>query len=188
MFDWLIMAFLQLQSLGIINLEQILTINVLFLIICRGFYVLTYILNYSKDNSKDLMEGQKLFTKNEKLYFSLKQIVVVLFGVLYLPITAFVSFYSLLMAGNYFKQIGDNKRSKGIKIIGIVTYFISPMVGLLWSFLIDDLFVSITIGLSLVAFLNYGLKTSSLSLSKLLKKYDSRRLNKCQGMLNNHQT
>jgi hypothetical protein len=168
MFDWLIMAFLQLQNLGIINLEQILTTNLLFLIICRGFYVLTYLINYHEKNSEDLEEGKKLFTKNEKIYFSLKQIVIILFGVLYLPITAFVSFYSLLVVGNYIKKIGDMRRSNVINVIGILTYFLSPMVGFLWSFLIDDLFVSIAIGLSLVAFLHYGLKTSSLTKNTII--------------------
>jgi predicted acyl esterase len=56
---------------------------------------------------------------------------------------------------------------------------ITPIIGLLWFTFIEVDYYSITaVGISLVAFLHYGLKISKLSLSELLEKYTRRRMQK----------
>ena len=82
------------------------------------------------------------------------------------------------MSGNYFKQIGEKKKSKVVKIAGILINITSSIIGFLWFVNIGDIFTVLAIGLSILAFLYYGLKISSLSLLKLVEKYDNRRLNK----------
>jgi len=179
MIDWIIMIFYQLYTLGYLNLEQIFISNLILLLIFRGFYIVTYYFNYFKDRNKELGEGVKLFTKNEKIYFSIKQISIVLFGMIYFPITVFICFYSLLVSSNYIKQIGENFRLKPVKIIAKLINILAPLIGIIWFLLIEVNYYSIAaVGISLLAYLHYGMKNSFLSLSKLIEKYDKRSFNK----------
>ncbi len=68
MINWIIMIFYELYNLGYRHLEQIFMTNLILLVIFRGLYILTYYFNYYKDYNKELGEGTKLFTKNEKIY------------------------------------------------------------------------------------------------------------------------
>jgi len=179
MIDWIIMIFYQLYTLGYLNLEQIFISNLILLLIFRGLYIVTYYFNYFKDRNKELGEGVKLFTKNEKIYFSIKQISIVLFGMIYFPITVFICFYSLLVSSNYIKQIGENFRLKPVKIIAKLINILAPLIGIIWFLLIEVNYYSIAaVGISLLAYLHYGMKNSFLSLSKLIEKYDKRSFNK----------
>ncbi|MFW9819721.1 MAG: CocE/NonD family hydrolase [Candidatus Thorarchaeota archaeon] len=173
------MIFFQLYTLGYLNLQQIFLTNLPLLIIFRGIYVATYYINYSKDRNKELEEGVKLFTKSEKIYFSIKQISIILFGMIYFPITIFICFYSLLVSSNFIKQIGENLRSKPLAILARLINILAPLIGIIWFLLIEvDSYSIASVGISLLAYLNYGIKTSTLSLSKLLAKYNKRYFNK----------
>jgi len=173
------MIFFQLYSLGYLNFEQILTTNLITLLICRGLYIVAYYFNYYKDFNNELEEGKKLFTKNETVTFAMKQTSIILFGILYFPIAVFISFYSLLMTTNYLKHISKNLRVKGIDIIAKVFNILIPLGGIIWFLFIEVDYYSIAaVGISLIAYLHYGLNNSNLSLPKLINKYNKRRLNR----------
>ncbi|MFW9940251.1 MAG: CocE/NonD family hydrolase, partial [Candidatus Thorarchaeota archaeon] len=179
MIDWVIAFFFILYEAGYLSLEQIFITNLLLLIICRGIYVIAYYFRYYKDYENELEEGIKLFSRNEKIYFCIKQISVILFGMIYYPLAIFISFYSLLMSTSYLKHIFKNFRFKYIDNLANTFNILIPLGGIIWFLFIDVNYYSIAaIGISLIAFFHYGLKTSDFSLSKLIKKYDKRRINK----------
>lgn len=179
MIDWIIMIFYELNTLGYPNLEQIFITNLLLLVIFRGLYVVTYYINYYKDYNKELGEGIKLFTKNEKIYFTIKQISIVLFGMILYPITICICFYSLLVSSNFIKQFGENHRLRPVTILARLINILAPLIGIIWFLLIEVDYYSIAaVGISLLAYLHYGLKNSSLPLSKLINKYNKRYFNK----------
>ncbi|MHA1985521.1 MAG: CocE/NonD family hydrolase [Promethearchaeota archaeon] len=172
------MIFFQLYSLGYLNVEQIITTNLITILICRGLYIVAYYFNYYKDHNKELKEGQKLFTKNEIVTFTLKQVSITMFGMMYFPIAVFISFYSLLMTTNYLKQISIKLRIKYIDIIAKLFNILIPLGGIIWFLLIEVNYYSIAaVGISLIVYFHYGMKNSNLSLSKLIHKYDRRLLN-----------
>ncbi len=173
------MIFYQLYTLGYLDLEQIFITNLLLLIIFRALYIVTYYFNYYKDYNKELGESTNLFTKNEIIYFSIKQVSIILFGMIFFPITIFICFYSLLVSSNYIKQIGEYNRLKPINLCGKIINILTPLIGIIWFLFIEVDYYSIAaVGLSLLAYMHYGLKVSSLTLSKLIDKYDKRHFNK----------
>jgi predicted acyl esterase len=173
------MIFFQLYTLGYLNLEQIFITNLLLLLIFRGLCIVSYYFNYSSNRNKELGEGMKLFTKNEKIYFSIKQVSIILFGIIFFPLTICICFYSLLVSGNSITQIGEKLRLKPLSILARLINILAPLIGIIWFLLIEVDYYSIAaVGISLVAYLHYGLKTSSLSLSKLIQKYNKRYFNK----------
>ncbi|MHA2039309.1 MAG: CocE/NonD family hydrolase, partial [Promethearchaeota archaeon] len=173
------MIFFQLYSLGYLNFDQIFTTSLPMLLICRGLYIVAYYFNYRKDFNNELQEGQKLFTKNEIVTFTLKQISIILIGIVFFPIAVCISFYSLLMTTNYLKHISKNIRFKYIDNLAQFFNILIPLGGIIWFLFIEVNFYSLaTIGISLLAYFHYGLKISNLSLSKLIDKYDKRRLNR----------
>ncbi|MFX1325263.1 MAG: CocE/NonD family hydrolase [Promethearchaeota archaeon] len=161
------------------NLEQIFTTNLILLLICRGIYVITYYFNYYKDFNNEVSGTEKLFTKNEIINFTIKQVSLILFGMIYYPIAIFISFYSLLMSTNYLKHISKKKRFIYGDILTNALNILIPLGGILWFLFYELNYFSIAaIGISLLAYFHYGLKISNLSLLKLKQKYDKRRLNK----------
>ncbi|MFX1285872.1 MAG: CocE/NonD family hydrolase [Promethearchaeota archaeon] len=173
MIDFIAMIYYYLDSLGILNIEQILA-SIVLLTLCRGFYIITYFFNYSKDYSKELEEGMKLFTRNETILFCLKQVAAILVGTLYFPIAVFISFYSLLVGGSYLKEIGIKTRSDPLKIAGMVVTIIGPLIGILGYVIAEDYLSTAAIGVSLFIFLHYGQKTSFLPLSTVLERATQR--------------
>ncbi|MFX1240188.1 MAG: CocE/NonD family hydrolase [Promethearchaeota archaeon] len=172
------MIFYQLYTLGYLNLEQIFLTNLPLLIIFRGIYAITYYFNY-KDRNNELEGEVKLFTKLEKIYFSIKQISIILFGMTYFPITIFICFYSLLVSSNFIKQIGEFLRSKPFRLLAKLINFLAPLIGIIWFLLIEVDYYSIAaVGISILVYLNYGIKNSTLSLPKLIAKYNKRYFNK----------
>ncbi|MFW9897247.1 MAG: CocE/NonD family hydrolase [Candidatus Thorarchaeota archaeon] len=142
-------------------------------------YIITYYFNYYKDFNNELEAGRILFTKNETITFTIKQISIVLFGMLFFPIAVLLSFYSLLMTTNYLKQINANIRFKYIDLITKIFNILIPLGGIIYFLFIKLDYYSLgAIGISLLAYFHYGLKISNLSLSKLIEKYDKRRLNR----------
>jgi len=126
------------------------------------------------------MSGDKrLFTKKETIYFGIKQLLIFLFGILFFPVSVFISIYSLIISGYYLKKLAENKKQKLLKVAGVLITILTPIIGLLWFTFIEVDYYSITaVGISLIAFLHYGLKISKLSLSKLFEKYTRRRIQK----------
>ena len=179
MINWIIAFYYYLNSFGFLNIDVMLTQNLPIVLICRGIYIATYYFNYQKDYLKELTTGEKLFTKKEVYYFSLKQILMISFGTLFTPIAVFIAFYSLLMSGQYLKSLGTKLENKAIKIIGIITYYLSPIIGILYyTFFNLDYYSLAAVSFSVIAFLNYGLKNSKLSLAHLLEKYSRRKIEK----------
>jgi len=178
MINWITALFYFLGTLGFLDIEKMLLNNLIVVLICRGIYVLGYLLYYGK-YSEESLGRETLFTKKESLYFGLKQITLVLFGTIYFPIAIFISFYSLLMVVAYLKKIGNAINRNLLIVFGNIFNVIIPLIGILWFLFIDlDYYSLSAISISLLIFLVYGLKNSSLSLSELIKKYSARRLDK----------
>jgi len=178
MINWITALFYFLGTLEFLDIEKILISNLIIVLICRGIYIFGYILNYGK-YSKDSSDRDKLFSKKENIYFGLKQIILILFGMIYFPIVIFISFYSLLMFATYLINIGESINRKILRIFGNIIKVLIPLIGILWFLFIDlDYYSLSAIAFSLFIFLIYGLKNSSLSLSELMKKYSERRLDK----------
>ncbi len=171
MIDWINMIFFQLDNLGILNVERMLTAAVL-LVVCRGLYVISHFLNYSNDYNNELEEEKTFFTKNETVFFGLRQIAICLIGMLYLPIAVFISIYSLLMGGGYLIQISEKRNQNYFGVIGRLLNTIAPVIGFLWF--VGDIQSIIAVGIGLLVFLHYGQKNSSLSLSKVIENSQQR--------------
>jgi predicted acyl esterase len=179
MINWIIAFFYFLNNLGILTLEQILVKNLTLMAICRGFYILTYFFRYNPNDRNEISGDKQFFTEKEINYFGVKQLLIFLFGILFFPVSVFISIYSLIMSGYYLKRLAENKKHKSLKVTGVLIAILTPIIGLLWFTFIEVDYYSITaVGISLVAFLHYGLKISKLSLSELLEKYTRRRMQK----------
>jgi len=156
------MIFYYLDNLGILN-TRILLSNLILLVICRGFYVVTYVLNYTELfqlNSK--IENQKEFI----IKFILTQIIIVFIGILLVPLTIGFSFYSLQIGGSFIQQIGDERKSTNLLQTGNLVKIILPLLGLCWYGLAPDAVNVATIGFTLIIFHYYGEKRSQFSSSK----------------------
>ena len=184
MINWIIALFYFLEELGFLKIEDMITKNLPILLICRGFYCLTYVLKYYKSRSGIPNDANSLFAQKEVSYFILKQAILILFGTIYLPFAIFISFYSLMASGNYIKIVAENRENKYLALIGKLINVTSPLFGILWyTFISLDYYSIAAIGVSIAAFLHYGLKISSLSTEKLLEKYQRRRIAKVPKVL-----
>ncbi len=176
MISWIIALFYFKQEAVYLNFTEMISTKLILLLICRGLYVLTYTWNYSISQREI---DDKLFEKKEIFYFSIKQVMLLLFSMLYLPVAVLISFYSLLMTGSYVRTLGITRKVKIFTILGYSMNIILPIIGLLWfGILSSDIFSIMGIVISLLMFFNYGLKNSRLSLKGLLEKYHNRRLEK----------
>lgn len=152
MIDLFIMIFYYLDNLGILNTRMLMS-NLILLVICRGFYIITYVLNYSELfylNPK--IENQKVFIGK----FIVTQIIIVLFGILLVPLTVGLSFYSLQNSGSFLQQIGDKRKTTNFLQIGNFVKIILPLLGLCWYGLAADAVNVATIGFTLIIFHYYG--------------------------------
>jgi len=105
--------------------------------------------------------------------------MIILFGTIHLAFTVFISFYSLMMSGRYINSIADKIKNRLLSILGKLITFFAPLLGIIWyTLIVSDIYSIAAIGVSVIAFLHYGLKISSLSLTKILEKYSKRRLEK----------
>ena len=182
MINWITALFYFLGTLGFLDIELMLS-NLIILVIFRSLYILGYVLYYGK-YSKRSADGGDLFTNKEIIYFGIKQIILVLFGMIYFPITIFISFYSLLMFAVYLINIGNTINRRILIIFGNLFKILIPLIGILWFLFLNlDYYALSAIAISLLIFLVYGLKNSSLSLSAIMKKYSGRRLEKIPKIL-----
>src|SRR5665648_283741 len=129
MISWIIALFYFIQEAGFLNFTEMISTNLILLLICRGLYVLTYIWNYSISQREI---DDKLFEKKEIFYFSIKQVMLLLFNMLYLPVAVLISFYSLLMTGSYVRTLGITRKVKIFTILGYSMNMVLPIIGLLW--------------------------------------------------------
>ena len=177
MIDWLIALYYFLQQFGIINFSEMITTNLIVILIFRGFYIFTYFLHYRQSDA--LTEDNGIFNRREVYYFTLKQIALILFAIIYFPLTLLISFYSFIMAGSYVKQESEEKFRSLFRTLGFMIIFGAPLVGILWfTFLSPNILAIIAIAASFLMYYGYGLKISRLSISALLDKYKSRKLAK----------
>ncbi len=165
MIDLFIMIFYYLDNLRILN-TRILMSNIILLVICRGFYIITYILNYSElFQLNPKIENQKVFISK----FIVTQIIIVLLGILLVPLTVGLSFYSLQNSGSFIQQIGNKRKSSNFLQIGNFVKIILPLLGLCWYGLAADAVNVATIGFTLIIFHYYGESRSQFTGSKQLE-------------------
>ena len=179
MISWIIAFFYFLEEFGLLKIENILTKSLPLLLICRGVYCLTYVLNYHEGLTSETNSRETLFTQKETALFILKQTIIILFGSIHLVFALFISFYSLAMSGKYINNIANRRNNRLLGILGNLFSFLSPLIGILWYTIISPDYYSVAaIGVSVIVFFHYGLKISSLSLTKILEKYSKRRIEK----------
>ncbi|TXT55613.1 MAG: Cocaine esterase [Promethearchaeota archaeon] len=176
MIDWIIFLFLTLESMGFLNLFQMLAINFPFLATTRAFYISSYIVTHNKSREDESGEV-KLFKKKEKYLFSLKQLVILLFGIIYLPIAIFIGFYSMLMGGSYLSKLKKDSERNYFSKTGSLLNILVPIIGVSIFIILENLYALAAVSLSLLAYLHYGKTRSNLSLSDLKKKKTHRKLN-----------
>jgi len=117
MINWIIALFYFLEELGFLRIELMITKNLPILLICRVFFCLTYFLKYTKDSTSETDDRTSLFTQKEIIYFGLKQVILILFGMIYLPFAVFISFYSLMMSGRYLTNISEKRKNRLLSIL-----------------------------------------------------------------------
>ncbi len=179
MIDFIIAIFYFADDLGLVNIEQIFTTNLIILLLIRGFYILIYLLNYYKKAESNETTDSFIFSKKEMIYFGIKQASLILFGILFFPLTIFISVYSLMISGSYIKKWDFRAKQRIFKILGFLLTFLTPLLSILWfTFITIDYYSIGAIGISLIVFLQYGLKTARYSLKELIDKYANRRIQK----------
>lgn len=184
MIDFIIAFFYFADNLGLVKIEQIFTTNLITLLLSRGIYILIYLLNYYKKAESNERTGLFILSRKEMIYFSIKQISLILFGILFFPLTVFISVYSLMISGSYIKKWNFRSKERIFKILGFLITFLTPLLSILWFTFIDIDYYSIgAIGISLIVFLQYGLKTAKYSLKQLIDKYANRRIHKLPQIL-----
>ncbi|MHA1668953.1 MAG: hypothetical protein ACTSV5_00090, partial [Promethearchaeota archaeon] len=152
MIDWIITFFYFLNDLEFLTLEQIFTKSLILLLFCRGFYIITYIFTYLKKHSSTTNKNTQTISTREKTYFGIKQLLIFLFGMLFFPISVFISIYSLIISGYYLKKIAEQKRNGWIKVLSKLIIVLTPIVGILWfTFIKVDYYSLAAVGLSLLA-------------------------------------
>ncbi|MFW9993687.1 MAG: CocE/NonD family hydrolase [Candidatus Odinarchaeota archaeon] len=147
MIDIVVMIFYQLNNLGFISLEQILS-NLILLVLLRGFYLSVYLSHLNKEQ----------FAEIWSIYYVIKQGTVILVGMLYLPLAAFISFYSFQLGGLYIKLDGVEAKNGFKQTFGQFIIVITPLMGIVWFLILGDIVAVAAIGLGLLLFLLHGLK------------------------------
>lgn len=169
MIDQILAIYYFLNGLGLLTIEKILEAAVL-LILCRGFYIITYVLNFSRGYNDETKDQIKLNTRSETILFSTRQIIVILLGMLFVPLAVFFSIYSLLRGGIFLREIGDKQKSEKIKVAGRIINIFGPLLGILGHLIVEDYQALIGLTLGLLAFLHFDLQVSVPSLLEVVEK------------------
>ncbi len=179
MINWIIALFYFLEELDLLRIEDMVTKNLPMVLIFRALYGITYYFNYKKNSYSETDDRQSLFTQKETIFFFLKQVMIILFGTIHLAFAVFISFYSLMVSGRYINNIANKISNRLLSILGKFITFFAPLFGIIWyTLIVSDPYSIAAIGVSIFAFLNYGLKISNLSLTEILEKYSRRRIEK----------
>jgi hypothetical protein len=147
-----------------------LMVNLPLMLISRGIFLVAFYLNYFRFKDKDVIsKNSRLFSNKEKLYFVLRNAIIIALGILNLYIAIFISIYSILCAIIHTKNIGNRLKLPYLEIIGTLLYYVVPVLFII-SFLFDDLFTLFPLGLSLLLFYFWGENYSNFSLEERRKK------------------
>lgn len=175
MIDWIIAFFYFLENFGIFVFKDMIFTNLIFLLICRGFLGITFILNYRIQEKETRTENKFSFLRKDRLFFGFKQSLIIFVGMLYFPVAIFFSILGLLKSGQYLIEIGNNKDSKNFKISGRLMFTLLPTLFLIWYTIQSEIFTLLAISLSLVIFFNFEIKKAKKSLSEFLETIKARR-------------
>ena len=100
-------------------------------------------------------------------------------GILFFPLTVFITLYSLMISGTYIKQWNFKSKERIFKILGFLITLFTPLLSIIWfTFINLDYYSIAAIAISLLVFLQYGLRISKYSLNELIDKYTNRRIQK----------
>jgi hypothetical protein len=127
MFNWIILVFYFLDINNFITIEQILIINLPLLLFSRGIFITLIIFKFRGEYNSLLNRKLKSEAQNIAILRILKEIGILLIGIIYFPIAVFLFFYSLMRALNLIEDIGISSRNKKFEIIGKVLLFVFPI-------------------------------------------------------------
>ena len=168
MINWVIFFFRIMNVFYdlIFDINSMLTINLPIIAIFRGIFILTYCLNYIKFLDGELkLNGSINFSNKEKIYFIIKNAIIIFLGFLNIYLAVFFSLYSIMCAIIQIKSIGNRLNKPNLEIFGTLLYYIIP-IGFILTFLLVDLFSLLPIGLALLTFYYWGQEYAGLSLKK----------------------
>jgi len=132
---------------------------------------------------RELFEGKGrpfkvFFPNNYVIYFILKEISVILLGILYFPVAVAVAIFSLMLSGDHIRNIGEEKNLKLLSILGKTIKILVPLIGVLYFILDPNYLVLAAIGLSLLVYIMLGQKRMSYSIAQIKERLINSRLNK----------
>lgn len=180
MIKWINAIFYFLNSENFTTLIQILSINLLVLGISRAIYIATYYFRYRKLFFREERSFKAYFPNNYVIYFILKEISIILLGIIYFPVSIGIAIYSLILVGDNIKQLGVNKENNIMKIVGSTIRILFPLIGIIYFIFAQDYLVLATIGLSLLIYILTGINNLTRTLSQKKEKILNSRFNKTQ--------
>lgn len=158
------------------DLVTMLAINLPIVGVLRGLYILGFYLNYVRlaerdPNNKSLY----IFSRKEKIYFIVKNSVIIFLGFLNLYIALFFGIYSMLIVAFYFKSIGKRVANKKrlFKVAGKLIYGLVPLAFIV-VFVFIDVIAIIPIFLAMILFLYRGQKLGNFTIKELFERFDRR--------------
>jgi len=176
MIDWIIAIFYFADLFGILSFEMMITINLLLLIVSRSLLIIMsyYILN--KKGMLDKRSEDYNAKKKKFIIFSLKQIIIILIGMLYFPLALLLSFYALLKVIGYLHSEKSIFKIKAINLTGRILTFLLPIIFILWFGLFQQDIISVAfLGLGILIYFFLGMDKKTLSFDKI-SRYTFRKL------------
>jgi hypothetical protein len=178
MIKWLNAIFYFINAENFTSFIQIATINLLIVVISRSLYAISYYYRYS-----ELFEGKGrpfkvYFSNNYLLYFILKEITLILIGILYYPISVGIGVYSFILMGDNIKNIGEKKENHIIKNTGDSIRIIIPLIGIIYFIITQDYLLVGFVALSLLIYMISGFNRMERTLSDLKEKILNSRFNR----------
>ncbi len=175
MINWIILLFSALGWLieEFFNLYVMLIVNLPIIAISRFVYMYTYYKKYKPFSKSENDEFR--FSRNETLYFSAKNALVILIGFIHIYLALFFSIYSLMCAFIYSKELNKQKEFCLFLILWIIgmgcLYSIPMQLGVIKTI---DLMMIIPVIIALHAFIFWGRKYAELSIEGLYERYQKR--------------
>jgi len=178
MINWIIALFYFLNIENYTTITQILFINLIVLLSSRLIYSATYYFRYQELFERKGRPFKVFFLNDFLIYFVVKEITIILVGMLYFPVTVGIAIYSLIIAGDNLTKLGEKIESKILKISGKVMRIIIPLIGVVY-FIFDRNYVLLaSIALCLLIYILIGFNRISRTILQIKEKYTNSRLNK----------
>ncbi|MBD3228570.1 MAG: CocE/NonD family hydrolase [Candidatus Lokiarchaeota archaeon] len=168
MINWIIFFFraMALTFDLLFDLNSMLMINLPLVAISRVIFIVFFYLNYFKYRDEETKsKNSALFTSKEKLYFIIRNAILIVLGVLSIYIAIFICLYSLLCSTIHLKNISNRQNKHISEIIGIMLYYILPVLCII-CFLFVDFIALIPIASALLLFYFWGEKNANLPLKE----------------------